>query len=154
MDCSQRHLGIAYSCSRVSISHTQACGWTVSLSSLATSFRRTHRTHTSHFLVSNHRPSEPEAAPYLYLCYTGLLPSTVGIEVKVNLSCARHDDLCASKYVTQINFSAGTRLRSVVRFTSRKIYPFESQRTANQTGSSASVEAGLNVFKKREYSCL
>ena len=104
-DCSQRHLRIAYSWSRVSISHIQVCGWTVSLSSLATSSRGTHRTYTSHFLVSNHRPSESEPALYLYLCNTGLLRSTVGVEGKVNLSCARHGELCAGKYVTQIIFS-------------------------------------------------
>jgi len=153
MDCSHRHLHIAYSCSRVSISHNQVCGWTVSLSSLDTSSRRTHRTYTSHFLEFNHRPSEPEPGLYLYLCNTGLLPNRAGVEVKVNLSCARHDELCASKYAIRIIFSAGTRFRSAIRFTSRKIYPLERQRTANQTGGSASGRAGLNGFKKREYSC-
>jgi hypothetical protein len=76
------------------------------------------------------------------------------VKVKVNLSCARDDELCASKYVTQIIFSAGTRRRSAVRFTSRKIYPLGRQRTANQKGGSASARAGVDAFKKRESFCL
>jgi len=71
-----------------------------------------------------------------------------GVQVKVNLSCARHGELCASKYVTQIIFSAGNRPRSAVRFTSRKIYPLVRQQNASQTRSSASVRAGLDAFEK------
>ena len=77
-----------------------------------------------------------------------------GVEVKVNLSCARHDELCASKYVTQIIISTVTRRRSAVKFTSRKNDPLERQRNANQTGSSASARAGLDAFKMRKFFCL